>query len=129
MRPGRELDALIAEKIMNLKVVQEIWNDGKSSSYSLGEPDYWYTVDRPEGYLSNPVPHYSTKISDAYEVVEEICESKKMRHTLNSSPTGNYSEFENNAYIGEPDLFGSGWQETAAYAICLAALKTLERTI
>jgi hypothetical protein len=57
MKPGRELDALIAEKVM-----------GKKLPISVG----WWTCDKlPEGSIEI-CPFYSTDIAAAWQVVEKI---------------------------------------------------------
>lgn len=94
MKPGRELDMLVAEKVMSLK--------------PLGR-----------------VPHYSTDISAAWEVVEKI-NSSKNKWTLNSlrcDPNDGKWQF------GDIDRDGSIWPDdkydSAPLAICLAALKAV----
>lgn len=68
-------------------------------------------------------PDYSGSLEQAWKIVERICQEKNMHHLLTTSTdVGNYSQFENRVYKGEPDTFGSGWQKTPTEAICWAAL-------
>lgn len=115
MKPGRELDALVAEKVM-----------GRSKTVVLG----YLTITRP-------VPHYSTDISAAWEIVEELskrragpsndlefddihmwCDRRKLLHG-----SGVHTRYIA-TFDGLMEYNGEG--ETMAHAICLAALKILE---
>lgn len=92
MKPGREVDALVAEKVMG-------WTISEGFYYGPGER------------VPANIPRYSTDIAAAWEVVE------KMRGA---------------AGFMLVNFAGGGWQadigdacehaETAAHAICLAAL-------
>jgi hypothetical protein len=109
--PGRELDALIAERVMRLK------------RGALGEG----TVESPavevwgEGIL---LPHYSTRIEDAWLVVETI-----------DRPTGlTFALIDNDKHwIAIWGRWSGGlfnpiiecYADTAPHAICLAALKAV----
>lgn len=111
LKPGRELDALIAEKVMGWK-----FNPGK----------VWIRPGGPapfeDVYKTQP-PEYSTDISAAWEVV------KKLKHL---HPQISYCDttcqwtlrFNNiNKEISEfSDIDGDS---TAPHAICLAALKAV----
>ncbi len=107
MNPGRELDALIAEKVMGL----EPWPEQ--------DPRWKYKAFKapivPYGVEPKPCapPEYSTSIEAAWEVVEHIDLFFKLNkvHATYRSAFGNLS-----GSIGE----------TAPHAICLAALKTVE---
>ena len=121
MNAGRELDALIAEKVMGLAGVR----DGKSWLYG----DNW--TYHKKGVLCL-VPHYSTQIADAWQVAE------KMWPLVQGGGYGTYRVLLNrrdgdNKYVCEfaidPD---GGWSTharaeapTAPLAICLAALKAV----
>src|SRR5208283_3296160 len=73
MTPSRELDILIAQKIFKHKVIKTEWGKDKQyKCYTIGEPDYCYTSDCPEGELMNRIPSYSTDIKDAWEIVEKF---------------------------------------------------------
>ena len=115
MQAGRELDALVAEKVMGLNIRYP--TDGNVPR----EPFYWAKDD--DGYEEPfACPHYSTDISAAWEVVEKLMGSGAMfgfvlsvlddRHT-----TAVFSETAGHGY--------RGISEEAPHAICLAALKAM----
>ncbi len=112
MKPGRELDALVATVIMGWRKdhatvsVMESWNK------VTGE----HLIDIPE------LPRYSTEISAAWEVVHKLKTLKGIKSEI----------FSNH---------GSGWyvqvfrnfqdrvtasSDTFPHAVCLAALKVVE---
>ena len=127
MKAGRELDALIAEKVMGLtrhdesyvaegvgKVLRFVWRDGCGTCVYSGDMF---------------LPHYSTNIADAWEVVEKL---------------GRWHGFDFMIVMPDPEqtfhlrTYEAGWYEatndgperrvvsdadTAPLAICLAALK------
>ncbi len=120
LKPGRELDALVAEKVMGLKIVVKVWGTGKKyRSFSVGEPDYIYSSDRPEGELINSVPRYSTDIAAAWEVVEKLGQ-----HFQLFSPTDNRPSWEARFRDGRFKLV-TAEAATGPHAICLAALKAV----
>jgi hypothetical protein len=59
VKPGRELDALVAEKVMGLK-----FSPNKSKNWNLA-------ID-PEALHDFEIPHYSTEIAAAWEVRAEV---------------------------------------------------------
>lgn len=114
MKPGRELDKLIAEKIFKFETetVYDVWvflrNEGK---YSGGD------------WIPTHVPDYSTSITAAWQLVDKI-------RTL----TG--IDYDSDLFTVQQ--LNSGWRagtmsfidwtleavgDTAPHAICLAALK------
>jgi hypothetical protein len=117
MKPGRELDALIAEKVMGL--------------FTNGEPDFGYTYET--------IPPYSTDIAAAWEVVEKmvsrmgygdlhflwegpIFKPEDKYLTAEGYPLGTtcwYIRLEN---AGRRHIICA---PTAPHAICLAALRAL----
>lgn len=111
MKPGRELDALVAEKVMSLKIIYR----GGEFYYSNPPWNYKgpYNIDH-----ERIIPQYSNVIECAYEIVEKI----------------NPDKFK---LVRLQGLFGPYWfahfvHETAtdaaltpAHAICLAALKVV----
>ena len=101
MKAGRELDALIAEKVMGFR------------------------KHHAHGYLRNAPgeePHYSTNIADAWEVVERLVSTP--------GPNGDHHSVQVD-YSGDAVVVideNEDWQvsaiaDTAPLAICLAALK------
>jgi ABA sandwich protein len=106
MPAGREMDALIAEKVMGHEVKRDVvmWREGNASlePYSEG-----FTV----------LAHYSTDIGAAWEVVEKIQTGELRLHEHKLLRTYYLAEFH------EPG--GSTFMvraETAPLAICRAAL-------
>lgn len=119
MKPGKELDALIAEKVMGLEVVRTEWKRKSGASgvyYTIGEPSWDdYAGDMQ---LGNAVPLYSEDISAAWEVVEKL-------DLLNGYTLGRYGFNGRWSVIDDSEcavVFG----ESAPHAICLAALKAIE---
>jgi hypothetical protein len=117
MTAGRELDALIAERVMGIPV--EMF-DGEPTA--MFRPGYDYEL--------GPVKHYSTDIAAAFDVVE------KVGRTWRGFDFMLYWEL-----IHAPGQWRAGWFEwsydvpegrASAYAdqvplaICLAALETVE---
>lgn len=140
MKPGRELDALIAEKVMR-------WNREHDE---CGLPPGVYGSDNIQ-----PFPHYSTDISAAWEVVEKICPSvitpetehlaanftivrtlpvvKEFRNGNEDIPykvlCDNVPQFVVSVYLFDikrsSRINYAGWPkgETLPHAICLSALR------
>lgn len=120
MKAGRELDALVAEKVMG-----------------MGKPPYGDASNCPtcgyDGLWSEEIQPYSTDIAAAWMVVEHL------KNTLNGKEwTGEFNLFFNG------EKYECWWSfsrrtneglyetskdesiaETAPLAICLAALKTI----
>jgi len=108
---GREMDALIAEKVMGLRL------DWEFAEYQNGEPTVPTLRDKYDEI--GMLPLYSTDISAAWTIVEKLC--------------GEYGCDVVKVCKRDPDLghgewscnFGRGWEafgETAPLAICRAAL-------
>lgn len=110
MAPGRELDALVAEKVMgalNLRITVADWEE----DMVLGNGDIWRTR----------VPDYSTSISAAWQVVEKLDFCVVSRGGTVAKEMGGW----------EVDCEMNGqhrraFAATAPHAICLAALKAVE---
>jgi hypothetical protein len=115
-KAGRELDALVAEKVMGADPSTVHWHLSNATFLVDGK---W--VDVP------PVPHYSTDIAAAWEVVEKM--SQKY-HWRIQSPFDVGDEW----YAGLTPRSVTGWNgrpdhyagaPSAPLAICLAALKAV----
>lgn len=114
MKPGRELDALIAEKVMGLKR-SDHWPVVDLREDRSRPLDRW---DDDQGNIV-PLPAYSTSIEAAWEVVEKIASLKNCwRLRLEKHPQGWSVDFETEWKV---ELVA----ETAPHAICLAALKAM----
>ncbi len=107
MNPGRELDALIAEKVFGLS----IWNCpnlGPLIRRNGGVDDLWYE------YLKE----YSTSIEAAWEVYEKVLREYWLGYYIRPC-VWDRSTFPD----GTPDNVVEG--ESIPHAICLAALKAV----
>lgn len=114
LKPGRELDALVAEKVMGwarIIMADQAWADVSNNWHS----DYMGTV----GGKRTVIPLFSTDIAAAWEVVEKFDDYGVWRH---EGQAKHHAEFKRE--------FGK-WKrwaaegESASHAICLAALKAL----
>ena len=112
MKAGRELDALIAEKVMGRKIEWEHYAAG--SRPMVNEEDMSL-------YMA---PRYSTQIADAWGVVDakewelQMVVHKRGKH---KGETGAILSFD--LFMEERDgVLG----DTPSHAICLAALKAIE---
>lgn len=103
IKPGKELDALIAEKVMGWIVPHRD---------SLLDPD---DLDGPHYQL----PNYSADIALAFKVLEKF-ESWSMKGNREDDQVVAAVQFEENKFYAKA--------ETAPHAICLAALKAIEIT-
>ena len=117
MKAGRELDALIAEKVLGLSGVR----DGKSWLYG----DNW--THNKEGVLCL-VPHYSTQIADAWLVVEKL-HNDSVGIIRVSNGDGDSYDCDILPYLPK-EMDGCSHAHITAeswpLAICLAALKAVE---
>jgi hypothetical protein len=110
MKPGRELDALVAEKVMGWMRQHDIWYGPKLKMAQA--------FDRP--------PNYSTDIAAAWEIVEKF---SKLGWDVTVFSGGEmrdgdeiYAEFDPRYCDGK---FALKSAYTAPHAICLAALNAV----
>jgi len=113
---GRELDALVAEKVMGWCV----GSDGEEVFYD--DKRGWVCKPHCKPIISQGiVAYYSTSISAAWEVVEKLAVSGKCSFAI--------ERFRNKPYSWQVEFgLGVGWTvyaDTAPLAICLAALKAV----
>ena len=99
----RELDALVAEKVMGWEV--EPVQDG----YDAG---YWRIVKGESAYERENIPSYSTSIADAWMVVEKF-------------PSIEIHTHEHGGVSVRVDAYCYGNAPTAPEAICKAALRAV----
>lgn len=119
MKPGRELDALVGEKVMNGKRHIEhsvLAVDISAKTYTMG------------GGLE--YPRYSTDIAAAWEVVEKVGRTWHGFHFLLqwTEPSWCSPQWEAGWYewsYGEVESRAKGSGGTPAHAICVAALKAV----
>ena len=131
LEAGRELDALIAEKVMGWKWFLDAANLGSGPQYRyLDEPKQWWNPPRLEwdgvskiAIAHRPTeyqpPEYSSDIAAAWEVVEKLREMGFPVHIQ----CGQYHY----GVVGYRDVLKDEWvwAKSAPLAICRAALKAL----
>lgn len=105
MNPGRELDALVAEKVMGWTGIENDNLDGTD----------WYAGSPPGSEGHAEVPAFSTDISAAWEVVEEVNRKNVYGFRLHNPGNGVWEASWN--------VLAEGM--SAPLAICLAALKAV----
>lgn len=106
MKPGRELDALVAEKVMGLKVYRK-------------SEDFF--VDDGLGSEDSLVPEFSEDISSAWTVVEKTGLLKSQQLFQQSSGKWIIGNLDTQDGL----LILCAEAETASAVICLAALKAV----
>jgi len=114
MVPGRELDALVAEKVMGWTVFRETWNH-----YELIEDEYAQGFPPSEEVEGVPfeIEEYSTKISDAWKVLGELYQG---RVYLRIDIRRTYNEVV--AFAEDRTCICVATARTVPVAICRAAL-------
>lgn len=116
---GRELDALVAEKVMGWQSIE--YNDFKiwaHQDYLPAITNHPLGFAMPEGY--SPLPRYSTNIAAAWKVVEKF-EAKHWEISISTDEIGYLVYLTRRNDDGGSTTF-KGEADTAPLAICLAAL-------
>lgn len=98
----RKLDALVAEHVMGERVIE--------TDDCNGDDNLW--LDRHDDL---ELPHYSTDIADAWELVEKILTDDFQVKFVNYD--------DNRKWMAGWDGWNFTYGATAPLAICLAALK------
>ena len=111
MKAGRELDALIAEKVMGS---DRDWRKYLELRPSWARGDKLTDDEYMVVLLGGELPHYSTQIADAWLVVEQH-QDAEIEHEYG----GHTRVVLNKAGVG----WFSAFADTAPLAICLSALK------
>ena len=144
MEPGRELDALVAEKAMGYRRVdltpewlgREVWcfypGDSPLMEYSWDEPSgnammHRNGKDESDG-TADILPSYSTDIAAAFEIVEKL-RDQHMELELSVVPKGAPAYPDDAQWLAgfsDDGPTNQEWGATAPHAICLAALKAVE---
>ncbi len=127
MKPGIELDALIAQKVFGATNAQV---SGAYATY--GPADISWMRSTGDYECLNEVPHYSTDIAAAWEVVEKL----KERDILFSTEEYGYPNakgvrmFKFTDYTtGNHNVLATLLERlTIPHGICLAALQTVEES-
>lgn len=116
---NREIDALVAEKVMG-------WMPFPLADGEVMEGYYYNGITT----WPTPAPNYSTNIADAWQVVEMLSDEYEYDHvTISSSNKVWYCDIVKNLPANEDgELDSDVWDHTAStapMAICLAALKAM----
>jgi len=132
MKAGRELDRLVAEKVMGLDLDEFAYDTFKSwrnewggKGISHSEPyDQEKYRDR---MLSFAVPHYSTDISAAWEVVSAMVEKGlgfRLTVEYDRSCEARFYLWEDGIPVEFSKEYVTSYED-APHAICLAALEAI----
>lgn len=128
MKAGRELDALLAEKIFGCKVDREKRFYEVTMFCGCPGRQHDSDSDRVEG-----IPWYSTDIAAAWQVVDHVRYSVRNGRFVVRAPEGPAPAYWSAGYEDTSSEPGYGdsihhWLvegETAPHAICLAALRVI----
>jgi hypothetical protein len=125
MNPGRELDALIAEKVMGLVKQQcpggdfmEFAGGGGWRCSTCGFEGAWGEEGMEHEKL---IPHFSTDIKAAYEM-QDTLKAKSYYFRTHSNKNGWYVGIYK---TGKRGLLSWAEASTIPHAICLASLKAV----
>lgn len=110
MKPGRELDALVAEKVMGWKFL-----GGALLSPKNQETPTEYDWQKP----TSKVPFYSTDIAAAWEV------AMKLGNVIIHTYWVGEPKFVEASIVGSDAVYKTAAGDSAPHAICLAALKVV----
>lgn len=108
MKPGRDLDALVNEKIF--RIISLKVREGNPAGMKPGWPDN--------------IPHYSTDISAAWGVVENMC-IVDVAQVRKINENGKEEVFYSCKIVTEMCKVFKEYGNTAPHAICLAALRAV----
>jgi hypothetical protein len=137
LKPGRELDTLVAEKVMGIEVVYDAFGGPcVPGTDSVSDPRGDYGLGPIT--TGDSIPDYSTDISAAWEVVESMA-AKTFEVTVEGGgPYGDRPDLQNGEgwyasfYLGDSNapwksgtINAQAWASTAPHALCLAALKAV----
>ncbi|MFA6315711.1 MAG: hypothetical protein WC648_05090 [Candidatus Paceibacterota bacterium] len=138
MEAGRELDGLVAEKVMGYavkRVTRKIGNTGNlktGETHDVYDTD-WYLLETNgetmmvhgplmHGYGPARVAHYSTDIAAAWQVAEAMRIAIVPEMVFHQKPSiDGFSA----RVCSQNHPEGRAWAKTAPLAICLAALKAV----
>lgn len=129
MKAGRELDRLVAEKVMNL-IACDKWERhyGGWGMAISGAGDVWVSgCKHPSGScypVDAPAP-YSTDITAAWQLIEKHPHYVSLTHSNDHGYTGRWNDHMTwRCRFYAPEKFEAE-ADTAPLAICLAALKAI----
>lgn len=121
MQAGRELDALIADRVMGLKRTVRIKGTTNTTTIYSDNPYFDGGVSEDDMMKHYCLPlHYSTSIEAAWQVVEELVKRGKVFIVKGDGlRTGDHNPRWTVLCDNQPRVDA----DTAPLAICLAALK------
>jgi hypothetical protein len=141
MKPGRELDALVAEKVMgwSRKTItvakqyhgQNEWDPPQTVSWgsdAIVQGNKVYTFDRDDQPTNaEEMPKYSTDIAAAWEVAEKLHKDSWRLELVTSELLGPDMGGASARFACKAAVRGHVTEhaDTAPHAICLAALKAV----
>jgi hypothetical protein len=132
MKPGPELDALVAEKAIGFRRATAETAPNFAHHIDVLKQT-WFLSDEERGTCFSAVPEYSTEIAAAWEVVEKLI-AKHYFPSVQHLPGDRGEENFWECTLGWEKLPGadlglreyvSATASTAPHAICLAALKAV----
>lgn len=129
MKPGHDLDSLIAEKVMGFEVIPLVNQEGVTfGPYKIRYVKTWYRELDNQSFNDETLPKYSTDIPATWEVVEKLI---SMDYMVDIQTHTKFHQVQLDKLVGETDK-GGIWQggesvdgESTPHAICLAALKAV----
>lgn len=115
MKPSRDLDALIAEKVMG-------WtNEYLPDIYGIYR-SVWYSPNRDDCFKKYVGPKWSTDIHAAWRIVEKL---DKRFCLIKEDPNSNERPYKAWFQKDAEEGYSVSYGESAAHVICLAALKAI----
>lgn len=118
MKPGRELDALIATKVMGFEHVRktnpfDYFNEEKGKLH-----DWIFLPDN----IVKILPNYSTDIASSWLVVDKL-EEKRIAISFTKLPNHDFTEWTCIVTAKFPDKPGHLWEsDSFQYSVCIVAL-------
>lgn len=128
-KPGRELDSLVAEKVMGFRW----WRSSQTGRRAIFPDDKvqpWFkeVASGDESFCSDhdwAVPHYSTDIAAAWTVVKKLGDDG---WSMNLEWKGSDRSYANTAEVSFSRSFvAHAVADTAPLAICLAAIRAIAK--
>ena len=117
---NREIDALIAKKVMGYEPSEFThWPCGKARS-----PNQLYWRKDGKLFMFDNLPHYSTDIAAAWQVVEKI-KGKYRGVEIGYRLGGWFCQIEDGTSDIDERYIAQAEADTAPLSICLAALKAV----
>lgn len=125
MEAGKKLDERVATEVMG-------WSPSAPMGGRSGEPDLTSGWNTREGERMTTLPNFSTDVSVA-EMVKERMKDLGFTEVFGKSlviPAVANADviLQTSCFVKDRVVYGEAAAEGRALAICLAALKTIERT-